>query len=195
VLYQPQQQVLLYALGALNQPTSPLLQQPTQPLATPLQQQQQRKQQQQELGTAHNDNAALKSVWRTLSPAQRRSLAGMWDAIKTEQLLPRLMPNSGLLALPSTGADEQQQQQQTCIVEEVHEDDQQQQQPVLNGFCSHASNGFAAAAVEAPAGAMDMQIDEQQPPHLQQGQQPASGFFLLHPSRAASAADMEMSLV
>jgi hypothetical protein len=125
----------------------------------------------------------------------------MWDAIKTEQLLPRLMPNSGLLALPSTGLDgqQQQQQQQTCIIEEVDEGDkeqqQQQQQPVLNGFCSHVSNGYAAAAAEVPAGdMMDMQIDDQQQlPQLQQGQQLDSGLYLVEPSsRAATAEDMEM---
>jgi hypothetical protein len=183
--------VLLGALG-LSSPTAPLLQQPTQPLATPMEQQQQQQRQQlkqqRELATAHNDNAALKSVWRALSPAQRRSLAGMWDVIKTEQLLPRLMPNSGLLALPA----DQQQQQQHCIIEEIDDDQQQQQQPVLNGFGSHVSNGFAAAAAQAPAGDMDMQIDQQQLLQLQQGQQPGSGLYLVEPSRAASAEDMEM---
>jgi hypothetical protein len=168
VLYQPQlqQQQLLDSLCSSVQP---LLQQPNHALPTPLPLQQQ---QQPDLDTGHNDNAALKSVWRTLTPAQRRSLAGMWDVIKTEHLLPRLAPASGLLPLPSTDIDSDQQQrwqpQQSCIIEELEDtgadkqqQQQQQQQAVANGFAPPVTrNGFAAAA--ADLGSADMQVDQQQ---------------------------------
>ena len=170
VLYQPQQHQQQQRLLSSMCGSVGALQQANHTPQTPLQQQQE----QVDLDTAHNNNAALKSVWRTLTPAQRRSLAGMWDVIKTEHLLPRLAPTSGLLPLPSTdidGGDQQQQpwqQQQSCIVEELDDTgadkqqqwQQQQQQWQPQQTCiieeledtgadkqqqQAAANGFAAA--------------------------------------------------
>jgi hypothetical protein len=174
VLYQPQQHPLLGAV--LGSPAATLLQQehqqPLQPQSFISSQQQRQLKQQLDLGTASNDNAALKSVWRSLTPTQRRSLAGMWDMIKTEELLPRLMPNSGLLPLPACNgsSDPHHQQQQHTIIEEIDDDTPQQQQQqqqqhgaVLNGFAPGCSMATAAAAADdaalAGSDAM-MQVDQ-----------------------------------
>jgi hypothetical protein len=203
VLYQPQQHLpFTAALGSL----------PQAPPAAAFVSQQQR-----DLDTGHNDNAALKSVWRSLTPAQRKSLAGMWDIIKTEQLLPRLMPSSSLAPLPGCSTQQQQQQQQQhTVIEEVDDDaepaKQQQLQPVggaVNGFPADGlavRNGFtqpsAVAPAEAPAGDdVMMQVDHQQqqqqqvliyqppppPPQQQQQQELPDGA-----SRQPSVTDMEM---
>jgi len=168
VLYQPRQQPPghAFASSVLQQQLQQLQQQHQAASPQPLQAHQQEEPQQ--LGTAQNDHAALKSVWRSLTPAQRRSLAGMWDIIKTEELLPRLMPSSGLLALPTGNATpnkQQQQQQQHCIIEEVDSEDgqqQQQQQAPVVGAAVVPRNGFTAAA-EAPGGDDMMAVDQQQP--------------------------------
>jgi hypothetical protein len=119
-------------------------------------------------------------VWRSLTPAQRKSLAGMWDIIKTEQLLPRLMPSSGLVSGGST------QQQQHTVIEEIDDDadtakqqqqqEQQQQQHAggaVNRFAVDGlalRNGFTQPALaEAPAGDdVMMQVDQQQQQQQQQ---------------------------
>jgi hypothetical protein len=89
---------------------------------------------------------ALAALWRSLTPGQRRSLAGMWDALRDQKMLAgmlrKLPAHDGPHESPAA-AEQQQQQQATCVVEELGEGDvgKGQQQPA------------SAAAVVKPIGA------------------------------------------
>jgi hypothetical protein len=71
------------------------------------------------------------ALWRSLTPGQRRSLAGMWDALRDQKMLAGMLrklpaqdgPSDAARGPAADGAPELQrdQQQPACVIEEVSE--------------------------------------------------------------------------
>lgn len=89
---------------------------------------------------------ALAALWRSLTPGQRRSLAGMWDALRDQAMLGgmlrKLPAAGGPLHDAAAAPGDEQQQQAACVIEEVGEADASQGQQQVP----------AAAAAVQPVG-------------------------------------------
>jgi hypothetical protein len=74
---------------------------------------------------------ALAALWRSLTPGQRRSLAGMWDALRDQKMLAgmlRKLPAQDGADDAAKAEDQQQQQRNACVIEELSEGDDNQGQ-------------------------------------------------------------------
>ncbi|KAF6250259.1 hypothetical protein COO60DRAFT_903131 [Scenedesmus sp. NREL 46B-D3] len=117
---------------------------------------------------------AVATLWRSLTPHQRRSLAGMWDALRDQRVLAGMLRKLPVKDGPAAAAEDAaaysaEQQQGACVIEELGEGDEgqgqlvpaavaaaveplggwlQQQQQVVPVACAAA----AAAAAAASAG-------------------------------------------
>jgi hypothetical protein len=103
------------------------------------------------------------ALWRSLTPGQRRSLAGMWDALRDQKMLAgmlrKLPAHDGQSAAAQDTAaggtmepKRDQQQQPACVIEEVSDGDEGQGQQMA----------VAAATAVEPLGGWPQQQQQQQ---------------------------------